>query len=268
MQYLNFAVEIAEGCARISLIGPGSPDMGNLCDEFTDLMLQLQEDGAVRMILIVDGDHAFDFHHNLDILAENHGKTEGFELLSADEEVSRRIVTLIAETTKPVVAATRGDIRNMGFGFFLAADIRLATSEATFTSPDLAGGLLPGWGLTHTLPRLIGSSRTLEFLWSGRSMNAAEATRLGLVDRLLEPERWDEELDELVARLRSLPQPMVQLSKLGVQQAANLDATSMLSFDWEGQQQCWNSFETAEGLKAFAEGRTPRFDSPTTDQED
>ncbi len=268
MEYQNFDAEIADGCARVSLTGPGSPDMGHLCDEFTDLMLRLQEDRAVRLVLIVDGDHSFDFHHNLNDLAENHGRDEGFELLSANDEIARRVVTIIAESSKPVVAATRGDIRNMGFGFFLAADMRLATSEATFTAPDLAGGLLPGWGLTHTLPRLIGSSRTLEFLWSGRSMNAAEAQHLGIIDRLIEPERWDEELDDLIARMRSLPQPVLQLTKLGVQQAATLDATTMLSFDWEGQQQCWASLETGDGLKAMAEGRTHNFDAPTINEED
>ncbi len=268
MEYQNFDAEIADGCARVSLTGPGSPDMGHLCDEFTDLMLRLQEDRAVRLVLIVDGDHSFDFHHNLNDLAENLGKDVGFELLHANDEIARRVVTIISESAKPVVAATRGDIRNMGFGFYLAADMRLATSEATFTAPDLAGGLLPGWGLTYTLPRLIGSSRTLEFLWSGRSMNAAEALSLGIIDRLIEPERWDEELDNLIGRVRSLPQPVVQLTKLGVQQAGVLDATTMLSFDWEGQQQCWASLETADGLKAFAEGRTHHFDTPMDNQED
>ena len=268
MEYLNFDVEIAEGSARLSLIGPGSPNMGHLCDEFTDLMLRLQEDGAVRLILIMDGDHSFDFHHNLESLAENYGQDDGFELLSANEEIARRIVTIISESTKPVVAATRGDIRNLGFGFYLAADIRLATTEAIFTPPDLAAGLLPGWGLTHTLPRLIGSSRTLEFLWSGRSMDATEARSLGLVDRLIEPERWDEELDTLMMRMRTLPQPVLHLTKLGVQQSANMDATTMLSFDWEGQQQCWASRETADGLKAVSEGQSARFDIATAEEED
>lgn len=268
MEYQNFDVEVAEGCARVALIGPGSPEMGHLCDEIIDLMLRLQEDNAVRLILITDGDHAFDFHHNLDRLAENAGQAEGFEMLSADEEIARRIVTLITELPKPVVAATRGDIRDMGFGFFMAADVRLATTEATFTAPDLAGGLLPGWGLTHTLPRLIGESRSLEFLWSGRTLGATEAARLGLIDRLIEPERFEEVIDEFIARMRSLPQPVVHLTKLGVQQAGVLDATTMLSYDWEGQQQCWASRETIEGLKAISEGQVPRFDTPTTIQED
>ncbi len=268
MEYQNFELEVADGCARISLIGPGSPNMGHLCDEFTDLMLRLQEDRAVRVILITDGDHSFDLHHNLQDLAESLGQDEGFEMLSADEEIARRLVTTLSESMKPIIAATRGDIRNMGFGFFLAADVRLATTEATFTAPDIAAGLLPGWGLTHALPRLMGPSGALEFLWSGRSMPATEAKDVGLIDRLVEPGHWEEEIENLITRMRSLPQPVVQLTKLGVQQAATMDATTMLSFDWEGQQQCWQSLETADGMKALNEGRSHFFDMPTTDQED
>jgi enoyl-CoA hydratase/carnithine racemase len=268
MEYQNFDVEIAEGSARISLTGPGAPDMSHLCDEFTDLMLRLEEDRAVRMVLFVDGDHAFDFHHNLDGLADNFQQEGGFELLAADEEIGRRIVTLISECPKPVVAATRGDIRNMGFGFFMAADIKLASSEATFTAPDLTSGLLPGWGLSHTLPRLLGPGRTLELLWNRRTISAREAYQLGLVDRLIEADQWEEELDSLSERLRSLPQPAVQLTKLGVQQAAQLDTTTMLSFDWEGQQQCWASLETGEGLQAHREGRVPHFDIAISDEEE
>ena len=268
MDYQNFDVEIAEGCARISLIGPGSPDMAHLCDEFIDLMLRLEEDRAVRFLLFMDGDHSFEFHHDLESLADNFQKDEGFEMLAADEEIGRRMVTLISECTKPVVAATRGDIRDLGLGFYLAADIKLAAPEASFTPTDLMGGLLPGWGMSHFLPRLIGPGRTLEWLYTRRTLPAAEAFQLGLVDRLIPGDRWEEELDGLGERFRSLPQPAVHLLKLSVQQAAQLDPTTMHSVDWEGQQQCWASLETGEGLRARSEGRTPRFDTQLSDQED
>ncbi len=268
MDYQNFDVEIAEGCARVSFMGPGSPEMAHLCDEFTDLMLRLEEDRAVRLILLLDGDHCFEFTHNLDSLADSFQQEQGFEMLSADEEIGRRMVTLVSESAKPVVAATRGDIRDMGLGFYLAADIKLAAPEATFTPTDLVGGLLPGWGLSHVLPRVMGPGRTLEWLYSRRTMPAAEAYQLGLVDRLIPTDRWEEELDQLSERLRSLPQPAVHLLKLSVQQAAQLDPTTMHSLDWEGQQQCWASLETGEGLRARSEGRTPRFDTELSDQED
>ena len=138
MEYQNFDCEISEGCATVRFLGSGAPDMGALCDEIVDLMLRLQEDRAVRLILFTDGDHAFEFHHNLDNLSETNGQNQGFELLAADDEISSRIVTLIDEASKPVVAATRGDIRNFGLGFFMAADIRLASDKASFTLQNSA----------------------------------------------------------------------------------------------------------------------------------
>ncbi len=268
MDYQNFDVEIAEGAARVTLIGPGAPDMGLLCDEMVNLFLRLQEDNAVRVILFVDGDHSFDYHHSLDALAEAPGSSGGMEVLAVEQEIGRRIVTLIKELHKPVISATRGEIRHNGLGFYLAADVRLAGENATFTAPELSTGIVPGWGLAHTLPRLMGPGRALEFLWSRRTLTAAEAYSAGLIDRIVADDRWEEELDSLVERMRSLPQPAVHLTKLGAQQADSLDFTSMLSFEWESQQQCWNALETAEGLTAWLEGRTPRLDAELSQEDD
>ena len=268
MEYQNFDCEIADGAARIQLIGPGAPLLSDLCDEILDLCLRLQEDRAVRALLFTDGDHAFEFHHDLADLAQAHLQNEGVERLAADEDIGRKIVTILADFPKPVVAATRGDIRNLGLGFYMAADLRLASPEATFTAADLTGGLLPGWGLTHILPRLIGPGRTLDFLWTRRTLGAQEALRIGLVDRLIPVEEWDQELQTTLDRLCSLPQPAVRLMKLAVQQAGNLDLTTMLALEWEAQQQCWFSRETSEGLLAWQEGRRPELDRLDPDNED
>lgn len=257
MDYQNFACEIAEGCAVVGMIGPGAPQLADLHDEFVDLMLRLQEDRAARVILFTDGDHAFDLHHQLDVAAEARRVNEGLERQAVAEEISRNIVTLMGESTKPVIAATRGDVRNFGLGFYMAADIRLASPQAAFTCQDMSGGLLPGWGLTHILPHLIGRGRALDFLWSHRTIGAEEACRIGLVDRLIDGAVWEQELDAYVQRLVHLPQPGVRLTKLAVEQAANLDLTTMLSVEWESQQQCWESLETVEGLAAWREEREP-----------
>ncbi len=268
MEYRNFDCEIADGCARVRLIGPGSPEMGELCDEFVDLMLRLQEDNAVRVVAVMDGEHAFDLHHHLDGLSAAHADGGGFDTLAADDEIARRLVTLIQESGKPVVAITRGDVRDFGLGFYLAADVRLAAPTASFTAGSLATGVLPGWGLIHTLPRLLGPGRAMEFLWSGRTLGAEEAFRLGLVDRLLGDASFEDEVDAFLERLRRLPQPAVRLVKLGVQQAAQLDMTTTLDYEWESQQQCWVSRETAEGLRAWQENRDPQLDVPASPEED
>jgi len=257
MEYQNFACEIAEGCAITRLTGPGAPQLADLHDEFVDLMLRLQEDRAVRVILFTDGDHAFDLHHNLDLAAETVRLGGGLEVLAATEEISRNIVTLISDSIKPVIAATRGDVRDFGLGFYMAADIRLASPQAAFTCQDMTGGLIPGWGLTHTLPQLIGRGRALDLLWSRRTIGAQEAWRIGLVDRLIDDAVWEQDLDAFLQQLAHLPQPGVRLVKLAVEQAANLDLTAMLSVEWESQQQCWESLETVEGLAAWQEERPP-----------
>jgi enoyl-CoA hydratase/carnithine racemase len=239
MQYDNFDCEVADGCATVRLIGPGAPDLGALCDEFIDLILRLQEDRAARVILLTDGDHAFDLHRDLESLTGARGHDGGFELLAAGDEIARKIVTLAGECPKPIVAATRGEIRNLGLGLYLAADIHIASESATFTAPDMSSGLVAGWGLHLTLPRLLGPGRTLEFLWSGRTLTASEA-----------------------------PQPAVHLTKLAVQQATALDMTSMLAMEWESQQQCWDSDETSEGLRAWREGRAPHLEAATAPGED
>jgi enoyl-CoA hydratase/carnithine racemase len=259
MEYQNFHCEIAEGCATVSMNGPGAPQLADLHDEFVDLMLRLQEDRAVRVILFTDGDHAFDLHHDLDAAAEARRLHGGLEVLAATEAVSRNIVTLMRDCTKPILAATRGDVRGFGLGFYMAADVRLATRGAAFTCQDMSGGLMAGWALTHSLPLLMGQGRTLDFLWSHRTIGAEEAWQIGLIDRLLDEATWEQDLDDYVQRLASLPQPAVRLTKLATEQATILDLTSMLSVEWESQQQCWDSLETAEGLAAWEEGRTPQL---------
>lgn len=268
MQYDNFDCEVADGCATVRLVGPGAPDLGALCDEFVDMILRLQEDRAARVILLTDGDHAFDLHRDLDGLAGARRQGGGFEYLAADDEIARKIVTMAAECPKPVVAATRGDIRNVGLGLFLAADIRVAAESASFTAPDMSGGLVAGWGLHLTLPRLLGPGRALEFLWSHRTLSASEAERIGLVDRVLPEDQWEQELFTLTRRLSRIPQPAVHLTKLAVQQAPALDLTSMLAMEWESQQQCWESDETGEGLNAMSEGREPRLEAATGPDDD
>jgi 2-(1,2-epoxy-1,2-dihydrophenyl)acetyl-CoA isomerase len=268
MQYEFLDCEIRDGVANVALLGSGAVPVNDLCEEILDLMLRLQEDRAVRVILLTDGDGSFDFGPDPDCIAQGRCDGNGFESLTPDLEVARRVITIIQEMVKPVIAAARGPVRDSGLGFFLTADVRLASTTATFEPPDMSRGLLPDWGLTFSLPRLVGPGRTLEFIWSKRTLSAQEADRLGLVDRLLPDDRWDEELTAFLARLCDLPQPAVHLMKLAAQQASHFDMTAMLSYEFEAQQQCWNARETAEGMAAYLSGRSPCFEVSTAEDEE
>jgi 2-(1,2-epoxy-1,2-dihydrophenyl)acetyl-CoA isomerase len=268
MQYEHFDLETDGAIAYVRFIGPGALKLGDLSDEFLDLMLRLQEDQAVRVVLITDGDNAFELPQSLEGLAQERASEHGRHLLAGELESARKIITLVQELGKPVVTATRGAVANAGLGFFMAGDVRLAGATATFTVPDLASGLMPDWGLTFILPRLVGPGRTLDLLWNRRTIGAADAARIGLVDRVLADESWDDELAAYLERLASLPQPAVRLTKLAAQQAPQLDLTTMLSYEYEAQQQCWESQETSEGLAAWQQGRSPIFQAPRGDDDD
>lgn len=259
MHYEYFDCDINDGVATLSLLGSDSPPLRDFGDELVDALLRLQEDRAVRVIRLNDGEGAFDTTMDLLTVAEQRTSGGGMEAVAAGLDTVRRVVTLMQETGKPIVATVRGDVRDAGFGLVMAADVRLACATATFTVQDLRHGLLPDWGLTHILPRLIGPNRTLELIWSGRPLPAEEAARMGLVDRVIGVDVWDDEVERFTRHLTRIPQPALQLSKMAVQQSHQFDMTTMLSLEFEAQQQCWDSRETTTGMSAMLNGQEPDF---------
>lgn len=267
MKYEHFDCQIDGGVATVALIGAGAATVSEFSDEMIDLLLRLQEDNAARAVVLTDSEAAFDLGLDLTRIASERGRGEGLDSFAPELDAARRIVTLIQEIGKPVVFAAGGDVRDGGFGLFMAADVRLAASTATLTPPDMASGLMPDWGLSHVLPPAIGPGRALELIWSGRTIGAEEAARIGLVDRVVPAEIWQEELAAFSERLAALPQPAVRLSKLAVQQSRQFDMTAMLSLEYEAQQQCWGARETGEGLYALVEGRKPLFTPGEADED-
>ncbi len=267
MNYEYFDCEIADGVATITLLGPTSPPLRELGDELVDMLLRLQEDAAVRVVLLSDAGGPFDATMGLRTAAESRTRGEGMEDIAASLDTVRRVVTLMQEMGKPVVAAIRGDVRDAGFGMVMAADVRLACTTATFTLQDIRHGLLPDWGLTYTLPRLIGPNRALELFWSGRSVPAEEAARIGLIDRVVPDDVWEDEVERFARHLTTIPQPALHLSKMAVQQSTQFDMTTMLSLEYESQQRCWDSRETASGMAAMLAGNEPDFRFVDPDEE-
>ncbi|MDO9171450.1 MAG: enoyl-CoA hydratase/isomerase family protein, partial [bacterium] len=268
MTYDFFDCEVRDGVATLSLFGPSAPSLQELGDELVDALLRLQEDRAARVILLSDGGGPFDTAMDLRAAAEAQAGDAGMGTVAADLDTIRRVVTLMQELGKPIVAAVAGDVRDSGFGLVMAADVRLAAATATFTTQDMRLGLLPDWGLTSTLPRAIGPNRALDVLWSGRTLSADEASRLGLLDRVFTPQEFEQEVEAYCRRLAGIPQPALRLSKLAVQQSSEFDLTTMLSLEYEAQQQCWDSRETTAGLMAGLDGDDPDFGIPGSEDDD
>jgi enoyl-CoA hydratase/carnithine racemase len=160
---------------------------------------------------------------------------------------------------KPIVAAVQGAAVGAGLGLALVADFRIASPEARFTANFVKLGFHPGFGITHTLPRLIGEQRAALMALTGRRLKAEEALDWGLVDAVAP-------MDELRAAALSLAREIAENAPLAVQSTratlrAGLAAAVRAQTDKEFVEQEWlrKTADFAEGVKAVAERRPGNF---------
>ncbi|MEK7330952.1 MAG: enoyl-CoA hydratase-related protein, partial [Candidatus Eisenbacteria bacterium] len=119
------------------------------------------------------------------------------------------------------------------------------------------------WGGTFFLPRLVGTAGALELCWLGDMIDAAEALRIGLVNRVVPHERLAEETKALAARLAAAPQVSVRTAKRTLRASAHRTLEECLAAEGEAQADCWASEDSAAGGRAFAEKRPPVFGAAT-----
>src|SRR5947207_5435190 len=118
---------------------------------------------------------------------------------------ARRVVTAIRHMTKPVIASINGPAFGAGFNLALACDLRIASSNATFSQSFAKVGLHPDWGGSYFLPRLVTPNKACELFFLGDTIDAAEAYRLGIVNQVVAPEELESATIQLAERLRAAP---------------------------------------------------------------
>ncbi|CAG0957371.1 partial Crotonyl-CoA hydratase, partial [Gammaproteobacteria bacterium] len=161
----------------------------------------------------------------------------------------------------PVIARINGDAFGGGTGLALAADWRVMATHArlgfVFARVGLAGA---DAGVTYFLPRLVGPARALEILLKGKVFNADAALQADLVYDVVAPEELDRATDELARQLASGPPIGTRFTKEGVIESLNRSLDAEFDFESRAQTTCLVSADHKEGVKAFLEKRTPRFE--------
>jgi enoyl-CoA hydratase/carnithine racemase len=161
---------------------------------------------------------------------------------------------------KPVVAAINGPCAGLGFAVALFADVRFASDRATFTTAFSRRGLIAEWGLGWTLPRLVGTAHALELLWSARVFDAAEADRIGLVNRVLPH-------DELLPFVRDWARDLAEhcsptslaVMKRQVYTSLERELGPSLEEAIRLMQESFRRPDFREGVQSFVEKRPPKF---------
>ncbi len=166
---------------------------------------------------------------------------------------------LIRNLEKPTIAAINGPAVGGGFGLAMSCDIRLASDQARLATGYVRMGLAVEWGISYTLPRLVGSSRALELLLTGSFINAAEAERLGLVSRVVPAQELMPETKKLAAKIVNGPSFAIRQIKKAVQRSLDSDFTSQMEYEAYVQGMCRQTEDHKEAANAFLEKRAPKF---------
>jgi 2-(1,2-epoxy-1,2-dihydrophenyl)acetyl-CoA isomerase len=214
-------------------------------------------DAAVRVFVLTGRGAVFSAGGDL--------KTMGERLEQSPVRRSRemlrmtRAIQKFRDTPKPIVAAVNGPAIGAGLVLALACDLRLASASARFSAPFLRIGLVPDFGAAYFLPRLLGTARALELLWTHETLDARAAVEIGLVNRVYPDETFESDVFAFAARIAENPAGGLALSKLAVYHGAEQTLGELLDFEALTQTIASRSEDAREGVRAFVEKRAPRF---------
>lgn len=174
-------------------------------------------------------------------------------------DAGREIVVQIAEMPQPVIAAVNGVAAGAGCNLALACDYRIASDQAKLGETFVRIGIHPDWGGTWTLPRLVGTSRALEIMMTGRMVDAAEALAIGMVDRVVPAAELAAETDKLARAFAAGPPIAIQGIKRALAASRLNGLREQIDLESEHQLRAFASADAAEGMAAFFQKRAPAF---------
>jgi 2-(1,2-epoxy-1,2-dihydrophenyl)acetyl-CoA isomerase len=260
MSYEQIDVTEDSGITTITLNRPEKLNSlaGHMRRDLAEALEATGAERSVHVVVITGAGRAFCAGGDVAAMAdliERQDAEEFSRLLGA----ARRVVTAIRQMTKPVIASVNGPAFGAGCNLALACDLRIAATTATFSQSFAKVGLHPDWGGTYFLPRLVTPNKACEMFFLGETMDAAEALRLGVVNKVVQPEELEAETRKLAERLRNAPAIALAAAKQAIYMSQAAELEEMLRFEMEAQMRCFESQDGAEGCKAFLEKRTPKF---------
>jgi 2-(1,2-epoxy-1,2-dihydrophenyl)acetyl-CoA isomerase len=226
-----------------------------LSDESVDALRRAADNETVRAIVLTGEGRGFCAGQDL----TEFGDVENLDIVTHLRESYHIFVTAIVEHPKPVLAAVNGVAAGAGFSLACAADVRIASTAASFIQAFIRIGLVPDSGSTWLLSRIVGPAKALELSITGDRVDAQDAERLGLVSAVAAPEGFDALVREQAQRLAALPTRAIGATKKLFADAPVLDFQEALEREAHAQDESTKTADFLEGVAAFLEKREARF---------
>ena len=252
--------EKEEGVGTITLNRPEKYNAlgGNMREEILAALERACSDNDIRVIVITGSGRAFCTGGDVDEFVS--GKTKALSKTAPGERPTMsKIVLLINSVEKPVIASVNGVAAGGGCNLALSCDIRIASDRASFSEIFVKRGVHPDWGGIWFLPRLVGYAKAAELIFTGDIIDAQEALRIGIVNKIVSQNDLVQATRELAQKIaKNAPIP-IALAKRGLQHFYKMDLAQAVDYEMMAISTCWNTEDTVEGMKSFVEKRDPVF---------
>ena len=248
-----------EGVAWITM---NRPEVLNAWDpemikDLVKILSEVREDDEVRAVVVTGAGKAFSAGG--DVRVQQQALDQPLAARLEKIVVGQWICRHIADMEKPVIAAVNGVAVGAACDMALTCDIRIASENASFGEVFVRRGLIPDLGSLFFLPRLVGIAKAKELIFSGDIVDAREAERIGLVNKVVPADKLEMETMELARRLASGPTKAIGLAKKVINKSLVTDLETSLDYAIQAQTICYYTEDHAAATRAFLEKREPQF---------
>ncbi len=258
MEFENIFYIKEDGISRIIVNRPEKRNALNRATriDMAQALEDTERDPEVKVLVLAGaGGKAFVSGSDLNELS----KFNAIQMEAFTSTLGQRFYTRFEELPKPVIAMIDGLCLGGGLELALACDIRMASDRSKFGAPEMLIGVMPGSGGTQRLTRLVGYGKAKELIFTGDGIDAEEALRIGLVNRVYPPEKLEAAVMDLAHRISRNSGLALKWAKKSINTAQETGLTVGLAYEALAEALLFTSKDKEEGMKAFFEKRKPEF---------
>jgi len=257
MEFKYIIYEKTEGIATITLNRPEALNAFSreVADEVLQALEDVRNDENVRVVILTGaGEKAFSAGADIKAM-------KGMNALKARELslMGERICTALENLEKPVIAAINGYALGGGLEVAMSCDMRIASENARVGQTEINIGLIPGWGGTQRLTRLVGATKAKELVYTGKIIDAKTAEQLGIVNMVVPVDKFKETVKQFASELAQKAPVALKVAKALINKGAEISLDAAIALEREGFGVVASTEDLQEGVSAFTEKRKPTF---------